>query len=299
MSNITKVALAGATGNLGPTILDQLLKAGFQVTALTRQSSNHKFPESVTVKAVDYDSVESLTDALQGQDAVISTLGAMALSKQLHLVEAAVKANVKRFIPSEFGSDTTNPKTAKLPVFADKIVVQEALKKEASKGSITYTIIRTGPFFDWGMEFGLVLNVKEKIATLYDGGERPFSTTTLETIGKAVAGVLKNPEATKNRAVSVHDTAPTMKQLKAVAEKVTGTAWQGKEVSIENDVLPAAWAELKKENPDENKFVIPFICAAIFGEGYGGYFEKVDNEILGLKEMTEAEVEAVVAKATK
>ncbi|KAI3328008.1 NAD(P)-binding protein [Xylariaceae sp. AK1471] len=299
MSPITNVALAGATGNLGPAILEQLLKAGFQVTVLTRQSSTHSFPKSVTVKSVDYDSVESLVGALEGQDAVVSTLGAMALSKQLHLVEAAVKANVKRFIPSEFGSDTKHPKTSKLPVFADKITVQEALTKEAANGSITYTTVHTGPFFDWGLRAGLLLNLGEKSIVLYDGGERLFSTTTLESIGKAVVGILKKPEETKNRGVYVQDAALTLKQLKAIAEKATGTAWQAKEVSVENDVLAPAWAELKKEKPDPSKFIIPFIITSIWGEEYNGHFQKLDNNLLGLKEFTEAEIEGVLVAATK
>jgi uncharacterized protein YbjT (DUF2867 family) len=266
---------------------------------LTRQSSTHSFPKSVTVKPVDYDSVESLTGALKGQDAVISTLGGPAFSKQLYLVEAAVKANVKRFIPSEFGSDTKNPKTAKLPVFADKVAVQEALSTAAANGGITYTTIHTGPFFDWGLKFGLVLNINEKSIALYDGGERPFSTTTLESVGKAVVGVLKKPEETKNRAVYVQDAAVTLKQIRTVAEKVTTTAWQAKEVSVENDVLTPAWAELKKETPDPSKFILPFIATSIWGDGYGGHFQKLDNELLGLKEFTETEIEEVVGAATK
>ncbi|KAI0911025.1 hypothetical protein F4823DRAFT_587812 [Ustulina deusta] len=299
MSAINNVALAGATGNLGPAILTQLLNAGFHVTVLTRKNSTHEFPPSVAVKPVDYDSIESLTAALQGQDAVVSTLGSPGLSKQQHLIEAAVKANVKRFIPSDFGSNAANPKAASLAVFADKIAIQKVLVQEAANGSISYTNIYTGPFFDWGLKAGLILNASEKSFVLYDGGERPFSTTTLSSIGKAVAGVLKKPEETKNRGVYVQDAAPTLKQLKAIAEKVTGTAWQAKEVSVENELLPPALAELQKENPDHTKFVYPLIMASIWGEGYGSHFQKLDNELLGLSEFTEAEIEAVVAAATK
>ncbi|GAW15820.1 hypothetical protein ANO14919_052420 [Xylariales sp. No.14919] len=299
MSVVRNVVLAGATGNLGPAILEQLLNAGFHVTVFTRIGSTHEYPQSVTVKPVDYDSVESLTTAFQGQDAVVSTIAFAALTKQLNLIEAAVKANVKRFIPSTFGSDTTNPKTSKLAVFADKVALQEALVAEAAKGSISYTAIYTGVFFDWGLKAGLILDAKEKSITLYDGGERRFSTTTLESIGKAVAGVLKKPEETKNRGVFVQDAAPTLKQLKAVAEKVTGVSWQGKEVSVDNDVLPPASAELEKEIPDPNKFIFPQIIASVWGEGYGAHFQKLDNELLGLKEFTEADIEAVVAAATK
>ena len=299
MSAINKVALAGATGNLGPSILKELLNAGFQVTVLTREGSTHEFPPSVVVKHVNYDSLDSLTAAFQGQDAVISTLGFGGFWAQQRLVEAAIKANVKRFIPSEFGSDTTNPKTAGLAVFADKVALQKLLAEEAAKGNITYTNIYNGPFFDWGIKAGLILNPNEKTVTLYDGGERRFSTTTLETIGKAVAAALKKPDETKNRGLFIQDAALTLKQLKAVAEKVTGVAWQGKEVSVEKEVLAPALAELKKENPDTSKTTFPLIITSIWGEGYGSPFSKLDNELLGLRELTEAEIEAVVAAAIK
>ncbi|KAI0112169.1 hypothetical protein GGR51DRAFT_508354 [Nemania sp. FL0031] len=299
MSVLTNVVLAGATGNLGPVILEQLLKAGFSVTVLTRQDSVHEFPESVQVKRVDYDSVDSLTDALQGQDAVVSTLGLGALTKQFHLIEAAVRANVKRFIPSEFGPDTTNPKTSALAVSAGKVVIQKALAKAVANGSISYTYIFTGPFLDWCMKAGFMFDINGRNVSLYDGGERRFSTTTLESVGKAVVGVLEKADETKNRAVYVQDAAPSLKQLKAMAEKVTGTTWQGTEVSIENDVLAPAIAELKKENPDPSKFILPLAIASIWGEGYGCHFQDLDNELLGLKEFTEAEMEAVLAAAIK
>ncbi|APA07637.1 hypothetical protein sscle_03g024070 [Sclerotinia sclerotiorum 1980 UF-70] len=95
----------------------QLVKTSFEVAVLTRQSSTHKFHSSVTVKPVDYEYLESLTSALTGQNAVISTLSSNVLDKQLLLVKAAAKAHVKRFIPSEFGSNTQRENTGALPVF--------------------------------------------------------------------------------------------------------------------------------------------------------------------------------------
>ncbi|KAI0392737.1 NAD(P)-binding protein [Xylariaceae sp. FL0594] len=304
MSTIKNVVLVGATGNLGPAILDGLLNAGFKVTVFTRSESStqHTFPESVAVKPVDYSSVDSLASTLQGQDALVSTLGPPGLQNQLNLIEAAAKAGVRRFIPSEFGSDTLHPRTSKLPVFADKVVVRQALEKEAAKGTgyLTYTAIITGPFLDWGLKVGFLADAKGKSVTLYDGGERLFSTTTLATIGKAVAAVLRKPEETANRALYVQDTALTARQLKAIAEKVTGgQSWAAKEVSVEDDLLAPAWAELKKEKPDAGKFVVPFILTSIFGEDYGSHFQKLDNELLGLRELTPEEVERVVAAATK
>ncbi len=293
------MTLTQATGNLGPAILKGLLNAGFKVTVLTRGSSTHSFPPSVTAVSVDYDSLDSLTNALQGQEALISTLASAALATQLLLVEAAAKAHVKRFIPSEFGSDTLNEKTGNLPVFKDKIRVQDALKKEAASGGMTYTLICSGPFLDWGIMVGFLMNLKEKSITLFDGGDRVFSTTSLPNLARAVASVLTHLEQTKNRAVYVQDTATTMNKLAAMGKKAVGAdGWKENIVSVD-ELVEQGWAELKKDKPNPAVFAVKFIVASICGEGYGSRFEKLDNELLGLEQMSDAEVQSLVNSLAK
>lgn len=276
--------------------------AGFQVTVLTRAKTEGNapslpLPAAVGVAQVDYDSLDSLISVLRGQDAVVSTIASAALAKQLLLVEAAAKAGVRRFIPSEFGSNTLNPKSALLPVFADKVAVQKALQEKAAQpGGLTYTIVLNGPFLDWGIQVGFVLDVGRRHATLYDGGDGVFSTSTLLTVGRAVAGVLRKPEETKNRPVYVHDTATTLRALYEKGKKATpGEPWTD-EVVRADDELAKGWAELKKERPDPAKFAMNFIHAAIWGEGYGAHFERTDNELLGIKKLTEEEVQAIVSR---
>jgi len=66
------------------------------------------------------------------------------LGVQLKLIEAAKKAGVRRFLPSEFGQDLSELKTtAQDPYFADKVKVQDALRKSG----LEYTFVATG-FFD-------------------------------------------------------------------------------------------------------------------------------------------------------
>lgn len=221
------------------------------------------------------------------------------MEKQLLLVEAAAKSHVKRFIPAEFGSNLLNEKCAALPVFKGKVAVQAALRKEAASSGMTYTLISTGPFLDWGIQIRFIMDLKDKKITLFDGGDRVFSATTLPTIGKAVVGVLNHLEQTKDRAVYVHDTATSLKKLAAFGKKAVGSdGWQEPVVSID-EVLDQAWAELKKENPNPHIFAFNFIRVSILGEGYGSHFEKTDNELLGIPEMTDAEVQSLVDQLAK
>ncbi|KAI1347844.1 NAD(P)-binding protein [Xylaria sp. FL0043] len=294
MSTLTKVAIAGSTGNLGQAILKQVVEAGFDVTVLTRSHSTHSFPQSVKVAEVDYESLDSLTNVLRGQDAVISTIATAALDRQLLLVEAAAKAGVKRFLPSEFGSDTLHPKTSQLPCYVDKIAVQNALKKEAQASGMTYTFVINGPFFDWGLRVGFIADVKRRTVPFWDGGDRVFSTTTLATIGRAVVGVLKHPEETKNRAVYVQEAAVSSKQILEIGKRATGSDdWKATPASLD-DFVKKGWEELEKPQPDPAKFVMNFITASIWGREYGGKFEKLDNELLGIEEMDEEGIECLI-----
>ncbi|KAG5745424.1 hypothetical protein H9Q69_012340 [Fusarium xylarioides] len=81
---IQNVAVVGGSGLIGSKIVDSLLKAGFQVTAITRNESSAKFPDKVIVKRVDITSVDSVKEALTGQDAVVSAAATAAAGSQKH-----------------------------------------------------------------------------------------------------------------------------------------------------------------------------------------------------------------------
>ncbi|KAJ5718566.1 oxidoreductase CipA [Penicillium malachiteum] len=137
------------------------------------------------------------------------------------LIEAAHKAGVKRFLPSEYGCDTSHPPTAKLPIYYnDKVAVVKRLKEIAEQdSSSTFTPIVTGPFFDSGIEKNFIVNLAGPLSQIYNGGDTLFSTSTLSGIGRAVVGVLKHPEETKNRHVYIASATLTQNQLIEWAEK--------------------------------------------------------------------------------
>ncbi|KAI1376568.1 NAD(P)-binding protein [Hypoxylon crocopeplum] len=295
MSTITKVAVAGATGNVGPAVVNQLVQDGFKVTVLLRKGRSHSFPSSVAIVEVDYESPESLFKALEGQDAVVSAVGFTGLPQQIPLIRAAVKAGVKRFLPSEFGGDAENEKANHLPPFHAKKEISDALKKEAASGTLTYSLVSTGPFLDMGLQHGFIMSLKNKSINLFDGGDRPFSTSSIPAVAKAVSGVLKHPEETKNRNVFVHVALTTQNELLEKAKKVLGPeGWQSKDVSTD-DALKQAYAKFEQGEIDR----IGFISAAIWGEGYGSDFKKVDNQLLGIEELGDAEIQSLVESLSK
>ncbi|KAI1468314.1 NAD(P)-binding protein [Daldinia caldariorum] len=293
MTTITKVAIAGASGALGAPVFEQLLKADFQLTVLTRKGSNHTWPSNVTVKEVDYNSVDSLTEALRGQDAVVSTITTESLTLQSNLIDAAVKTGVKRFIPSEFGSNTFNKNAAKLPCYAPKVQIQEALQKAAAESDLTWTAVLNGAFLDWVIRAGFFADVKNRTIELPDGGNNLTSSTTLPTIGKAVVGVLKNPEQTKNRPVYVQEAAISLKQIEEILKKHVGADGWKENVTSLDEILKNGLEEIGKTGFNPNAF-FSILKVGIWGKEYGGHFDKLDNELLGIKQLSPEEVEAIV-----
>ena len=279
------------TGTRGSDVLNQLVNAGFRVTILTRMKGPYSFPPQIDYIPVDYNSLSSLSNALEGQDVLVCPLEIAILPTQLLLVEAAAKAHVKRYIPGVFRANTLSEKVRTLPTFGGQVDVQDALEKEAASGRMTYSIICTGPLLDVEIRTGTIMDLRRKTINLFDGGNRVFSTITLPTIGKAIIGVLTHLEETKNRVLYVQDTATTLQRLAAMGEKATGAhGWRKTVVSV-NEMLEQAFAEWKKP---ASGFGLKFYHAACFGEGYGSHFEKNDNELLGLEQMSDAEVQNLV-----
>lgn len=243
---------------------------------------------------VDFESLDSLSTALEGQQALVSALATPAVLTQKLLIDAAVKAGVKRIIPSEFGCNLHNAKTRALPVYADKVAIEEYLNELAVKGLLSYTLIFNGPFLDWGLRNGMCFNFKERKAEIYDGGDHLFSTSRLSTAGKAVRRTLTHLRETADRAVWVKDIDVSQKQLLKLAQSLTpGEEWEVTEVET---------AELEKQALEdiEKKQIGPttmlnLIRRAIFNPAYGNNFgEKVHNQVLGIRGMTEPDLEELI-----
>ncbi|KAK2470427.1 hypothetical protein H9L39_18044 [Fusarium oxysporum f. sp. albedinis] len=124
-TQVKNVALIGASGNLGVVIQDHFLAqkdSPLHLSVLTRENSGAKFSKGLSVISTDY-SPESLERGLRGQDVVIMLLPPESTVDHETVIDAAVKAGVKRFFPSEYGVRTYHP------AFADSVLL--ATKKRS------------------------------------------------------------------------------------------------------------------------------------------------------------------------
>ena len=91
---------------------------------------------------VDYSNDESIKRALTGVEVVISTISGEALDVQGKIAAAAKEADVKLFIPSDFGNVTEGETEG---MFGAKANIQTQLKALG----IPYVVFYTGPFADY------------------------------------------------------------------------------------------------------------------------------------------------------
>jgi hypothetical protein len=296
---LPRIAIAGATGNLGLPIHSALLSAGYHVTALSRIGGNRSklSPHlNLTIKEVDFTSVSALSEALQNIEVVISCLATSAMGSQNPLIDASVVAGVKRFIPAEFGMDSQNPLAMQLPVCVPKVETQKYLREQVKNNpNFTWTAIANGMFLDWGLEMGVSVDPARHAATLYNGGDIPFSATTLADVAKAVIGVISNQEQTANRLVYVQSALVTQNQLIRCAKGEDKIKWDVVEKTTEAVKLNS-FKELEKgENADVEAAMLGFCVTAMFDAQYGCDFSsKLDNELLGVREMNEMEIRSLV-----
>lgn len=136
---------------MGTPIVKALLSSNFSVTIITRQQSTATFPTGVTVKKIDTTSLDALTEVLKDQDVVVCTVGTAAASTQMTIIDAAIAAHVKRFIPSEFGYNTREARGTKVGgLLKAKIEIIDYLIELSQKYDwFTWTGLSTGTLFDW------------------------------------------------------------------------------------------------------------------------------------------------------
>jgi uncharacterized protein YbjT (DUF2867 family) len=227
---MVKVAVAGGTGDLGLHIVEAIIQnGGHEVVVLSRKSTvPHLQALGVTVHAVSYDDPTSLETALHGVHTVISTIsgfdeGSMT-RPQLALLDAAVKAGVKRFAPSEFAMRSTadNP----MDVYELRLPVIEAVRKSG----LEYTLFENGMFMNYlacgtaGIghlrPLNFLFDVENCKATIPGDGSRQIVITRVEDVAQFVAESLsleRWPEHSEMRG-----DRKSLKEILALAEAVRG-----------------------------------------------------------------------------
>ncbi|KAJ1945584.1 hypothetical protein FBU59_002265 [Linderina macrospora] len=286
----TRIAVVG-TGGYGGSILKALLhsKAFTSIRAVTREPTDDiagkemrlRELQSLGAQVITYDSTtaSAFASAFAETDIVISAVGFSAISSQFAMVDGAIQAGVKWFLPSEFGvahgSSTWLPFDGPLAAKRDVLAY---LKERQSQ--IAYTAIYTGLALDYLDPRVLGLKLTRRSATLVGRGGTPMSCTNQQDTIRVIVEVAKRPREMQNRAIRFAGSTTRMRELiKTVTANECGN--NVKLVSI--DEAKEKFCELAKKQ-DMRAFEI--YCRLLVEEGLTQIDrkgEKLDNHLFSFK----------------
>ena len=143
---------------------------------------------------------------------------------------------------------------------------------------------------------GALLDSADRKATLLDDGANRLSSTSLATVGTAIAGVLKNSDTTNNRILKVAEVILTQNQLLRIAKRLRPNE--------KGEIRKVAASAVLNDGLDEisaGDFIYPVILKIIketglAGEIHGSAYYETDNKLLGVKEWTEEDLKRIVAE---
>ena len=185
------ILLAGAAGDLGARIAKALVARGATVRALVRHDAGAEDRQRlerlpVTPAPADVRNVDSVAAACTGASCVVSALNGLReviVDRQGVLLDAAVKAGVPRFIPSDYAADFT--KTT--PGDNRNFDLRREFMARADRAPIAVTSILSGAFMDMvGAEMPIVQRRIRRV--LYWGdADQPLDFTTKDDVAAYVA----------------------------------------------------------------------------------------------------------------
>jgi uncharacterized protein YbjT (DUF2867 family) len=146
------IVVAGATGNLGGKIVTALLAKGAAVKAIVRlETAAEKIKQleekGVTVVQVNMHNRAEISKHCAGAACVVAALSGLSdtvTEAQTILLDAAVEANVQRFIPSDFSIDFTNLEEGR----NRNLDLRRAFHTALEKAPLKATTIFNGAFMD-------------------------------------------------------------------------------------------------------------------------------------------------------
>lgn len=239
MSRTLKVALVGATGETGSSIINALLahKDQFSLVALVRPTSlskpSNKTLQSANVelRACDLTSpISTLTPLLTDIDILISAIGPMDQAAQIPLATAAKAAGIKRFIPCNF-LPVIPP--GGLHMLRDE---KERINNHIKQLHLPYTIVDVGWWYQLCVpavpsgktDYAIGFSANE----VAGDGSVVSGVTHLKDIGRYVARIIGD-QRTLNRYVFVFNELWSQTQILDLWERKSGEKVARTSVSVE------------------------------------------------------------------
>ena len=218
------IVLAGASGDLGARILTAIVARGATVRALVRPEAPADDAARLAalgaeVVRADARDVGALAAACGGAACVVSALNGLRdviVERQGALLDAAVRAGVPRFIPSDYAADFTKTR----PGDNRNFDLRREFMARADSAPIRVTSVLNGAFMDMlGAEMPIVQQAIRRV--LYWGSaDQPLDFTTKDDVAAYTAAAALD-DATP-RILRIAGDTLSARELAAVLSDVAG-----------------------------------------------------------------------------
>jgi uncharacterized protein YbjT (DUF2867 family) len=260
--------VVGATGLLGGEICRRLRQRGLPVRALVRLSSD---PEKVAqlrklgaeVVTGDLQDPGSLERACMDVTGVIST-ASTTLSRQAHdslaktdmvgqinLIEAARKANVRRFVFISFSGNFEGDS----PLHVAKRTAEKRLRESG----LSYTILRPSCFMEVWLSPALGFDAANRKAQIFGTGEKPLSFISLYDVAEFAVETLTSNAAANQTIELGGPEAVAPREVVKIFEQEVGGPIEVTEVS--EDVLRQQYTQATEEYQKTFAGLMLGVCA--------------------------------------
>jgi nucleoside-diphosphate-sugar epimerase len=218
------IVIAGATGNLGGRITRAILGRGGTVRAIVRRNSDPDKVEALrklgaTIAEVDFNDIPELAEACLGASCVISALSGLRdvlVETQTLLLDAAVKAGVPRFIPSDYSIDFT-----KLPPGTNRnLDLRREFRERLDKAPIAATSILNGMFTHLLTGEAPVVLFKVRRVVYWGDADQLLDFTTMDDSAQFIAEAAL--DSSTPRFLRIAGDQISARGLADVAREVTG-----------------------------------------------------------------------------
>ena len=219
-----QVVVAGAGGDLGGRITRALVARGAPVCALVRDDADPADVQRVRdlgakPVAADPHDVDAVAAALDGATCVVSALNGLrevVLDRQSVLIDAAVRAGVPRFVPSDFSADFTRS----APGGNRNLDLRREFMGRADRAAISVTSVLNGAFMDMlGHEMPIIQPRVRRVLHWGDPHQR-LDFTTKDDVAAYTAAVALDP--TTPRLLRIAGDSLDVREMARVLTEVTG-----------------------------------------------------------------------------
>lgn len=183
MSDTTKanrrprIAIAGATGRVGSSLVHYLVGDAVDIVALTRDPKAARLPSNVEIVGLDFEAQATLAEALQGADRLFLAHGSSdrQVANEIALIDAAMDAGISHIVKlSSMGP----------PIKAHPFDWHMAIEAHLATKDVGYTVLRPGPYADIIGKIGSAVAADDWGGTAGDGLVNFIDTSDIANVAR-------------------------------------------------------------------------------------------------------------------